>query len=160
VIFVAAVLINQGIKDTIGFLLEGGGDMSLGTTLFQAFNGDMQLEIDVPALAPKPTAAAWSQTLIVKLVNANGDIHKWYSGPVTIAIGDTSSAGSAAISPGAGAVNMVDGVLAVVVSGDAQAWLNADTVTLTASIAAQAAGDTTILGYLIANHTGVITFTT
>jgi hypothetical protein len=55
---------------------------------------------------------------------------------------------------------MVDGVLAVVVSGDAQAWLNADTVTLTASIAAQAAGDTTILGYLIANHTGVITFTT
>lgn len=156
----ADVTLSEGSNNVLYWLLNGAGDRAGVDALFKALSGDIQLEVDVVDATPDPTAAVWEQTMTVKLVTADGEVHSWYNGPVTLAIGDTSSAGTAAILPAAGAHNMVAGELEVVVSGDAQAWLNSETVTLTASIAAQHSGDTAILGYVVANHTGVITFTT
>jgi hypothetical protein len=131
------------------------GDVTDVQALIKAFCGDVVLKCTPATYAPAPTSSAWSQQVVVTLETADGELHKWYSGPVTLAIADTSSAGTATISPAAGAHYMTDGALTVTVSGGAAAWLNTETVTLTASLVA-AQG----LAGLAASKTCVITFTT
>jgi len=116
--------------------------------------GDMVMVVTPATKAPAPTAVAWTQDFYVELQTAAGEVHTWFNKTVAsqLSVGDTSVAGVASISPAANAA-WVDGVCKVTMSGTAAAWLNAETATLT--VAAM-----TILGYVMAQKTGVLTFTT
>lgn len=115
--------------------------------------GDIVLVISPETVAPVPTAAAWTRTVLLSIENAAGDVHNWLSGSfaTTLSIADTSTAGTASIV--STTLTIVNGVASVVVSGDAADWLNTETDTLTV-------GDLTIMGATVTGGTSVETFTT
>ncbi len=163
--FAAGVTNGTGVEKFRSYL---GGYSNLGanafTTFMKAQSGDIVLKVTPATTTPAPTAAAWTQAVVITLETADGEVHEWYNGTVTIAIGDTSTAGTASISPTAGATYMNNGSLTVTISGNAAAWLNSETATLTVSATDQdPAGGTTdlsICGWAVASKTCVITFTT
>jgi hypothetical protein len=118
-----------------------------------ALAGDMLFVVSPATVTPAPTSAIWTRTVIVELQNANGEVHHWFNKAITsgVSIANTSSAGTATIP--ATTLTFVDGKATVVVSGDAESWLNSETDTLTVA-------EATILGYTIAAKTSVETFTT
>jgi hypothetical protein len=67
----------------------------------------------------------------VQAQNAAGEIHTWLNVAIAsgVSVGDTSTAGTASIV--STTLTIVNGKAEVVVSGDAQDWLNAETDTLT-----------------------------
>ena len=71
---------------------------------------------------------------------------------------------TASIDPTATGPYMVDGAYTVNIKGNAAAWLNAETATLTVNVADQDPGggttDYSVLGYAVAAKTAVLTFTT
>jgi hypothetical protein len=152
----ADVTYNPGMESLRTGLANGGmtGELTNIKALFKALSGDIVVKCTPATATPAPTSAAWSQVVSVALETADGERHTWYSGPITLAVADTSTAGTAAISPAAGAHLMTDGVLSVTLSGAAAAWLNAETATLTASLVAQQG-----LAGLAASGTCVVTFT-
>lgn len=115
-----------------------------------ALSGDIVFRVDPATAAPAPTAAAWTRTVQVYVENAVGDLHEWLTKTITISIADTSTAGTASIVSTDLAI--VGGRGTVVVSGDAEAWLDTETDTLTIA-------EATILGYTVAAKTSVETFT-
>jgi len=119
----------------------------------KAMAGDLVFVVTPATVAPVPRATAWTRTVTVYLKTAAGEIHTWFNKAITtgVSIADTSSAGTATIP--ATTLTFVEGKATVVVSGDAQAWLNTETDTLTVAQA-------TILGYTVAAKTSVETFTT
>jgi hypothetical protein len=122
-------------------------------TLASAFSGDLVFVVSPATVTPAPRSTAWTRTVKVYLKNAAGDIHTWFSKAIAtgVSIADTSTAGAATIP--STTLTFIEGVATVVVSGDAQAWLNTETDTLTVPQA-------TILGYTVAAKTSVETFTT
>lgn len=122
-----------------------------GELLEKAASGDMVFVITPTTVAPAPTSEAWTRNVIIELQTADGRVHKWFNADITVSIGDTSSAGTASITDTTPA--MVAGRCVVEVSGDAKAWLNTETDTLTLS-------NQTILGYTVTGGTSVETFTT
>jgi len=120
----------------------------------KAMAGDIVAVVTPANDEPVPTSAAWSQNFYVELQTALGEVHTWFNDVVASghSIGDTSVAGTATCLP-ATTTTYVNGVATIVVSGDAVAWLNAETVTLTVAAL-------TVLTYTVAQVTGVITFTT
>lgn len=129
-------------------VVNGGGDRADWDAFIKAHSGD----IVFTSIADTTIAAgstAWSKQVIVQLATADGEVHKWFQGQVTLSVADTSAAGAASISP-TGAQNMVDGQIAVTLSGSAAAWVVGETVTL--SVAA-----TNILGYPVAQKDIVFT---
>ena len=121
--------------------------------IYKALAGDIVLAISPATVAPKPTAAAWTRTVTITLKTAAGETHEWFNKAIAtgVSIADSSTAGTATIP--STTLTFVDGVATVVVSGDAQAWLNSETDTLTVANA-------TILGATITGGTSVETFTT
>lgn len=154
----AGVTYNCGMESLRTGLCEGDmrGTLTDTKAFLKACSGDIVLKVTPATAVPKPTSAAWTQVVNVTLETADGEQHKWYSGPVTLAIADTSTAGTATIAPAAGARYMTDGLLAVTISGNAAAWLNSETVTLTATAVAQQG----LLNVAISATTCVLTFTT
>jgi len=132
----AGVTYSPGMQSLRTGLMSGDMEGNLTDTkaFLKACCGDIVLKVTPATYAPAATAAAWTKTVLVTLETADGERHKWYSGPVTLAVGDTSSAGTASISPTAGAKYMTDGALSVTISGDAAAWLQNDTATLTVTV--------------------------
>jgi hypothetical protein len=159
----AGVTNGSKIEDLRTYLAGlGNNGYNAFQTLMKALSGDFVLKVTPATATPAPTAAAWTQAAVVTLETADGEVHEWYNGPVTLAIADTSTAGTASITPAAGAHNMTNGQLAVTIAGDAAAWLATETVTLTASMADQdASGDTdkNLFGKAVADKTCVLTFT-
>jgi hypothetical protein len=153
----AGVTYNTGMEQLRTDMFTGGmtGTPADMKAFIKALSGDIVLKVTPATATPAPTVAAWSQACKVTLETADGELHKWYSGPVTIAVGDTSTAGTAAISPTAGAHYMTDGVLNVTLSGAAAAWLATETATLTATTVAQQG----LLNKAISATTCVVTFT-
>lgn len=125
----------------------------------QAMYGDIVAVITPGNETPAPTAEAWDNVYTVTLKNANGDVHAWFDGllDTILSVANTSSAGTATIDGGVtdntDALQFTDGVATFTVSGDAQDWLNSETVTSTVA-------DMTILGYTVACADPVMTFTT
>ncbi len=106
-----------------------------------------------PATAtPAPTAAAWTRDVVITLETAAGDIHSWFDKSITtgVSIADDSTAGTASI-PSTTLV-IKNGKATVTVSGDAAAWLDTETDTLTVA-------EATVLGYTVTAATSVETFT-
>ena len=153
----AGVTYSAGIESLRAGLFSGemGGELTAIKAFLKAQSGDIVLKVTPATATPAPTAAAWSQTVVVSLETADGERHTWYNGHVTIAVGDTSTAGTAAILPTAGAHYMTDGVLNVTLSGAAAAWLATETATLTATTVAQQG----LLNVAISATTCVVTFT-
>ena len=118
----------------------------------QAMAGDIVWSVTPATVAPVPTSAAWTRTVYIKLTNANGDVHTWFSDAIAsgVSIADTSTAGTASIP--STTLTITNGVGSVVVSGDEADWLDTETDTLTVAQA-------TILGYTVAAKTSVETFT-
>ena len=119
----------------------------------KAAAGDILWVCTPATVTPVPTAVAWTRDVVITLETAAGDIHSWFDKSITtgVSIGDTSSAGTATI-PSTTLV-VKNGKVTVTVSGDAAAWLNTETDTLTVTAA-------TILGYTVGAKTSVETFTT
>ena len=119
----------------------------------KAMAGDLVFVVSPATLVSDPLSTAWTRTVTVHLEDAAGRIQDWFDKAITtgVSIADTSSAGTASIP--STTLTFVKGVASVVVSGDAQDWLNAETDTLTVA-------EATILGYTIAAKTSVETFTT
>ena len=118
----------------------------------KALSGDMVFVVTPATVAPLPTAAAWTRTVVVELKTAAGEVHTWFNKAIAtgVSVATTSVAGTASIP--STTLTFVNGRASVVVSGDAKSWLAAETDTLTVAQA-------TILGYTIAAKTSVETFT-
>lgn len=129
---------------------NGSGDRSNLDAFIKAQSGDMVFKVTPATKTIAHTSTGWSQDVKITLESASGEKNSWYNGPITIAIADTSAAGTASILPAATTVNMVDGEYNVAVKGNAAAWLATETATLTVQQA-------TVLGYTVASKTSVIT---
>jgi hypothetical protein len=121
-------------------------------TLSKAMSGDLVWVVTPSTVAPSPTSAAWTRTVHIELQTAAGEVHTWFNDAITtgVSIADTSTAGTASIP--STTLTITDGTADVVVSGDAQDWLDTETDTLTVA-------EATILGYTVAAKTSVETFT-
>jgi len=117
----------------------------------KAMSGDIVMVISPDTVAKAPTAAVWTRTVTVSLKTAAGQLHDWLTQDFAnkVSIADTSALGTASIA--STTLSIVNGVAAIVVSGDAAAWLAAETDTLT--IAAP-----TVLGVSVTGKTSVQTF--
>lgn len=119
----------------------------------KAMAGDLIFVVTPATVTPAPRATAWTRTVKIALKTSAGEIHTWFNKAITsgVSIADTSTAGTASIP--STTLTFVEGEASVVISGDAQDWLNTETDTLTVAQA-------TILGYTVASKTSVETFTT
>ena len=94
------------------------------------FNADsVVVVVDRANVTPAPTSAAWSYTVPFHLAGEISGLTIPFTGVIGAGIADTSSAGTATIDDASPSVVMGKGQ--VVVSGDAAAWLNTETATLT-----------------------------
>jgi hypothetical protein len=114
-----------------------------------AMSGDIAVNILTADVTPAPTAEAWSYEVSFELVDTAGRRHSWFNGDIAAAAADTSTAGTASVSDATPAV--VNGVGTVTLSGDAEAWLDTETATLTL--------DGTVLGVTLTDAEFVVTFT-
>ena len=144
--------------NTYNILTRGIDGVSDGLKLSDLLNlmndalcGDLAFSVSPATLASSATSEAWTRTVTISLVNAAGDVQKWFNKAITtgVSIADTSSAGTATIP--STTLTFVEGVATVVVSGDEAAWLAEETDTLTVAQA-------TIAGYTVAAKTSVETF--
>ncbi len=96
-----------------------------------ALNGDMVMEISPSAVTLAPTGDAWTRTVTITFKDSLGNVMTWLTETIAtiLSIGDTSTAGTASIT--STSIVIVRGVATVVVSGDAAAWLDTETDTLT-----------------------------
>lgn len=115
------------------------------------YNADsVVVVVDRANVTPAPTSAIWSYVVPFHLAGSVSGYTIPYTGTIGAGIADTSSAGTAAIDDATPAVVMGKGQ--VTVSGDAAAWLNSETATLTLTYTNLRGGTTT--------DTFVVTFTT
>ena len=119
----------------------------------KALAGDLVLVVTPATVVRTPITGAWTRTVRCELQTAAGEVHTWFSKAIAtgVSVSDASSAGTATIA--STTLTFVNGGVSVVVTGSANAWLNAETDTLTIAQA-------TILGYTVAQKTSVETFTT
>ena len=135
---------------------ETGGGLSPNQQIDQmarAMSGNLAITISPETVAPVPTAAAWTRDVVISVVDSAGDVQEWINGAYTsiLSIADTSTAGTASIA--STTLTLVNGKATVTVSGDAEAWLNTETDTLTVA-------NVSIMGYTVTGGTSVETFTT
>lgn len=117
-----------------------------------ALSDNISLSISPATVSTVHTSTARTRTVVVSLVNSDGEIHTWYNKAYTsgVSIADTSTAGTATIP--STTLTFVNGVATVVVSCDANTWAAAETDTLTVP-------NLTIRGLTITGVTSVETFT-
>ena len=108
-----------------------GDAIKRGRMLQEGLAGDIEWQITPVTVTPVPTAVAWTRYVECAAVNAAGEVHEWLEGEFAsgLSIADTSTAGTASI--GSTTLTLVKGKAIVAVDGDAAAWLNAETDTLT-----------------------------
>ncbi len=119
----------------------------------EAANGDILWVLTPAAPTRAATSSVWSRNVEVQAQNAAGEIHTWLDLAIAsgVSVGDTSTAGTATIP--STTLTIVKGKAVVVVSGDAVAWLDTETDTLTVAEYTGFAGQT------MAVKTSVQTFT-
>ncbi len=122
------------------------------TDMGAAVSGSAITMVITPATwTPKPTSAAWESYVAVTF-KCNGSICEWMNGiTISASVADSSTAGTATIDSATPAVK--NGVARIKVIGDAAAWLNSETVTVTIA-------NKTVLGATVTGGTSVATFTT
>jgi hypothetical protein len=129
------------------------GEQNVEREMFvKALNNDISMSISPATVAPEPTAAAWTRSVQVKIVDSAGNTHTWVNSAytTTVSIADTSTAGTASIA--STTLTLVNGVANITVSGDEADWLDTETDTLTI-------GNITLAGITVTGGTSVETFT-
>ena len=116
-----------------------------------ALSGDLDLTIFTADVTPEPTSEAWSYTVKFGLVDSNGRIHDWYTGDITAAAADTSTAGTASVDDATPTI--INGIGTVVLSGDAADWLDTEDATVTLD------GSVATLGITLTQKVFTVTFT-
>lgn len=136
-------------KRTNGTGLTNNEELTLMQT---GMSGELTMVISPETVAPEPTAAAWTRNVVVSVVNDAGVVQTWLNQAytTTASIANTSTAGTATIP--STTLTLVNGTATIVVSGDAEAWLDTETDTLTI-------GNITVMGYTVTGGTSVETFT-
>lgn len=116
-----------------------------------AMAGDIVAVITPATLGQPAGSAAWTRTVIFELRTADGRLHDWLTADYAakLSIADTSAAGTASIA--STTLSIVKGRATIVISGNAVAWLGAETDTLTVATI-------TVLGVATAAKTSVGTF--
>jgi len=114
--------------------------------------GDLVWVLTPATVAHEATTAAWTRDVTVTLETAAGDVHTWFDKAIStgVSIADTSTAGTATIA--ATTLTIKNGKAIITVTGDAAAWNDTQTDTLTVAQA-------TIMGATVAAKTSVETFT-
>lgn len=117
----------------------------------KAMAGDMVIVVTPATKSSAAVSAAWTRDVVIEVQTAAGEVHDWLDKSIAngVSIADTSSAGTATIA--STTLSLVKGRAVVTVTGSNNAWLAADTDTLTVAAA-------TILGYALASKTSVETF--
>lgn len=116
-----------------------------------AMAGDIVAVITPATVGQVAGSTAWTRTVVFELRTADGRLHDWLTADFAakVSIADTSTAGTASIA--STTLSIVNGRAIITVSGNAAAWLAAETDTLTiASI--------TVLGVATSAKTSVGTF--
>lgn len=123
---------------------------TLLASIADAMSGDLAFSVSPATVDRSATSAAWTRTVEIALVNSAGQVHEWFTKDIAngVSIADDSTAGTASIA--STTLSFVNGRAAVVVSGDAEDWLEGETNTLTIEQA-------TIMGYIVAEATSVET---
>jgi len=140
--------LTNGQKAIIENILVGSGDRDNLNALVKALTGDMKFSVLPTSATVAYTSAGWTKDVVILLTTADGEVHTWFQNKITISIADTSTSGTASIATTT--LSMVDGRGIVTITGDAAAWLEAETATLTIEA-------DTILGYTVASKTFVVT---
>ena len=111
----------------------------------------LAMEVRPATVNRDATAAAWERKVQVALKDGAGELQLWCNSSfaTTVSIADTSVAGTATIN--STTLTFVDGIAEITVSGDAAAWLAAETDTVTV-------GSITINGQTVTGGTSVQTF--
>jgi hypothetical protein len=140
---------NAGVDEAAIVALQAAAPSAL---MAKAMSGDLVFVVSPATVNRAATGAAWQRTVTISLKTAAGAVHTWFNKAIAtgVSIGDDSTAGTASIP--STTLTFVNGVATVVVSGDAQAWLAAETDTLTVAAAV-------ILGVTVPGVTSVQTFT-
>ena len=122
--------------------LQGLSPQNRGLWEAQAkFNAeDIVIVVGIANVTPAPTAAIWSYLVPFEMQTAAGEIIP-FTGNIVAGAGDTSTAGTAAVDDASPA--MVLGRGSVTLSGDAAAWLDTETATLTLTYTTAYANDKT-----------------
>ena len=131
--------------------------------LQKSMAGDLVLEITPGEKSTPEIGVAWTRTVIVKLVEALGNVHNWYDGTLGISIADTSVLGTASIP--AVVLDMTSGIAEVEVSGDATDWLGGtkqvETLTIQSVVDGDGDLDITITSADLApDYAGILSVTT
>jgi hypothetical protein len=115
-----------------------------------AMSGDIAYRVSPATMNRPATAAAWTQKIVVELVNSAGKVHDWFNGAIATAasVADASALGTATIN--ATTLTFVNGVAELTLSGDAAAWVALETATVTIA-------QKTILGATVTAKTHVTT---
>jgi hypothetical protein len=116
----------------------------------ELFSDRTTVVIDRANVTPAPTAAAWTYTVPFRLVGETSGLVLPYTGTIAATVADTSTSGTATVSSASPTITMGSGTVNIL--GDAQAWLNAETATLTLTYTNLRGGTDT--------DTFVVTFTT
>ena len=147
---------GTGERDTIYTVNESASYIAnllsnVTTTRDKAMSGDMVVVITPATKTTAATGAAWTRDVLISVQTAAGDVHAWLNHAYTakLSIANTSTADTATIV--STTLTLVNGQATVVVSGNAMAWLAAETDTLTLA-------SLTIMGYTVAGGTSVETF--
>lgn len=116
-----------------------------------ALAGDIVMVINPTSVNRAATSAVWDRNVGIEIQTADGRVHDWLSADyaTTLSIGDTSTSGTASIV--STTLSIRGGSAVIVVSGDAQDWLAAETDTLTVA-------NITVLGETVTGGTSVQTF--
>lgn len=139
---VPAPAYNLGIRPQLRDVFE---------LMAKALSGDMVWVCTPAAYSKVATAVTWTTDFYVELQTAAGEVHTWFNKAIAsgVSIGDASTAGTATIP--STTLTIVDGAATITVTGDTNAWLAGETVTLTVAAAV-------IMGTTVAEKTGVLTF--
>lgn len=128
-----------------GFSPQLRGELALRDA---AMAGDIAMVITPATVNQLETTKAWSRTVEVELRTAAGKLHDWFTGSFAskVSVGDTSTAGTAAIA--STTLSFVAGRALIDVTSEAAAWVANQTNTLTI-------GDIVIMGKTVTGGTSV-----
>lgn len=122
---------TQDFARQLGIALKNNDLANEVAAIASGLGGDISFSLSATTSTQAATSAAWTKTVVIKLVDTAGLVHTWLNKAFTtkLSIADTSTAGTATIA--STTLTLVDGCAIVVITGPAAAWVATETVTLT-----------------------------
>ena len=132
----ALAAVPPGIEALRGYLITGGGNAEEFVSFVKGQYGDYTFTV-VPEVAtvtsPDLNEGPVLVPVTVSLVTADGELHRWYNGPLKIAVSDDDSTGAATLSPATTTPTMTNGQYTVLLAFSDAAWTVGKKAWITAS---------------------------